>query len=330
MAIIESIPNSGASLSKIINYITRLDKTNEELIYGKDCSIEHAINQMKMTKEIFNKQGGTQYYHIVQSFDIDDVEHTKANEIAKKLAEEIFQGYEVILATHTDTDHVHTHFVINSVNFKTGKKLYWSRKALQDTKDYSDKLCLENGLSIIDKKEKNNNPTIHSKNKYKTVEKAKAGEYKSYVYDCYNAVKMATNIAKNKDEFIEELAKAGYSVNWSDDRKYITFVDGDGKKVRNSNLEKTFGEKFGKEDLLKTFYENKKAEEKTKEKIKKTMASNNRKKSYRSTNLFVESTNTHKSKYINGGDIKRELSKEAKRELARKRADYHWNEYEER
>ena len=82
------------------------------------------------------------------------------------------------------------------------------------------------------------------------------GEYKSYLLDCYRAVINASNEAKRRDDFIELLQQIGVDVNWSDNRKYITFTDSDGRKIRNSNLEKTFKEPFGKEDLEYAFKRN--------------------------------------------------------------------------
>lgn len=246
-----------ASLGNVIKYIMRDDKTNDSLMYGKDCDVYCAINQMKMTKAMYDKEDGRQYYHFVQSFSKDEnITHKQAFEIAKELAEKRFQGFEVVMATHTDTEHIHTHFVVNSVNFENGYKLHWNKSELQHMKNISDDICRKNGLSVIDKKNNKLKETTYHRNKYKILQKDKKGECKSYVKDCYTAVNKACLIARSKDEFINKMNDTGWSVVWQDNRKYITFENKNGNKVRNRNLSNTFGIDLSKESLLNKFEEN--------------------------------------------------------------------------
>ena len=145
MAIIK-FTNSKAELKTIIDYVTRTDKTNANLITGKDCVANSCLEEMKTVKEFYNKNGGRQYIHIVQSFSSkDDLDYQKAHEIGIKLAN-YFQDFQVLVATHTDREHIHNHLIINSVNFENGKKFNQSKNDMQKVKDYSDKLCKEDGL----------------------------------------------------------------------------------------------------------------------------------------------------------------------------------------
>ena len=135
MAIIEAI-SSKANLKTIIKYVTQDKKTNINLITGKDCLAESSLEEMLYTKNLYNKNSGRQYIHIIQSFDPKD--NLSAEEIHKagiKLAEK-FNNFQVLVATHTDKEHLHNHLIINSVSFENGYKIQMSKKDLQDLKKY--------------------------------------------------------------------------------------------------------------------------------------------------------------------------------------------------
>ncbi|WP_138206821.1 relaxase/mobilization nuclease domain-containing protein [Haloimpatiens lingqiaonensis] len=125
MAVIEFInrPNkSPKSLKKVIEYILNPKKTKEQLIWGKDCNGDNAFIEMMAIKKSYGKETGRQYIHFVQSFaPYDKITPKIAYEIGKELCER-FKDYQVVMATHIDRNHIHNHFVINSVNFETGYK----------------------------------------------------------------------------------------------------------------------------------------------------------------------------------------------------------------
>jgi len=253
MAIIKAV-SSGASIGRAVNYITEGEKTANKLISGKDCNPATAIEEIKATKEIWGKTNGRQYYHFVQSFAPNEkITTTEAHEIAQKLAEERFKGHEVVIATHQDKDHIHTHFIVNSVNHENGYKLHWSKHELQRMKDMSDTICQERGKSICEKKQE---ISAYTNGKYKVLEKGLTSGYKSYVLDCYKTVSAIKDIALSREDFIARMKEQGYETNWSDSRKHITFTDKNGNKVRASNLEKTFSQFCGKEDLELKFINN--------------------------------------------------------------------------
>lgn len=249
MAIIKAV-SSRASIANAINYVKNEEKTEERLMTGIGCSPETAIEEMKATKAVWDKTDKRQYKHIVQSFPPDEkITPQQAHELAQKLCAEQFKGYEVLIATHKDRDHIHSHIIINSVSYEDGRKFQQSRADLQALKDRSDELCREQGFSIA---QKGKEITAYTKDKYKVLEKAITGEYKSYILDCYKAAAAARQTSISREDFIEKMQSAGWKTTWTD-RKYITFADQDGNKVRNSNLEKTFKEPFGKEDLQHGF-----------------------------------------------------------------------------
>jgi len=149
----------GTSGGGCVKYITKEEKTKEKLIEGINCNPKTAIEEMKFTKEEFNKTKGTEYYHYIQSFKPGETTPEQAHEIGKAFAQRLAgDGYQAVLATHTDRDHIHNHVVLNSVSFETGRKFQFTPNDMKQLKEYSNTLCLERGLSTIDfskKAEKN-------------------------------------------------------------------------------------------------------------------------------------------------------------------------------
>jgi hypothetical protein len=253
VAVIKAV-SSRASIGYAINYVTGKKKTEEHLVSGIGCNPKTAINEMKATKEIWGKTDGRQYKHIVQSFPPGEkITPEQAHKLAQELCSSQFPGYEILIATHKDKDHIHSHIIVNSVSYEDGRKFQQSRDDLQAIKDKSDALCEEYGLSTL---KKNDEITAYTKGKYKALEKGINGEYKSFVVDCYWAVEGARQEATSRADFIKRMKEAGWETTWTESRKHITFANENGNKVRASNLEKTFKEPFGKEKLENEFKSN--------------------------------------------------------------------------
>ena len=234
MAIIEAI-SSKANIKRIISYVTQDKKTNVNLVTGKDCLAESCLEEMLYTKNLYHKNSGRQYIHIIQSFDPkDNLSAEQVHNVGIKLAS-TFNGFQVLIATHIDKNHLHNHLVINSVSFENGYKIQMSKKDLQYIKDYSDKLCLEIGASIIPKKEKTN---YIKRNEYRVAEQGKSWKFK-----LMNAIDLSLAESNCKDDFIKNMNKLGYQVNWTDTRKYITYTTPEGYKCRDNKL---YDEKYSK------------------------------------------------------------------------------------
>ena len=235
MAIIQFLnrPNKTLTgLRKAIDYITSLEKTKPHLIWEKDCNPDNAYIEMATIKRTYGKDTGRQFIHFIQSFSpYDRLTPETANKIAKKLLKlDYFKGFQIVTATHTDKDHIHNHFIINTVNYETGYKWQQNSKDLQRLKDYSDELCRQYGLMVIPSMDKSNY--------------TKAGEYRStrrgmsWKYELYLAVNECIRNSTSKEEFISNIEKLGYKVKWTDTRKYITFTTPSGKRCRNNKLYK--------------------------------------------------------------------------------------------
>lgn len=255
MAVIKAV-NSRASLARAVNYITGGEKTERTLVGGYNCNPMCAIEEMRDTKDAWRKTGGRQYKHFIQSFPYDeDITPEEAFDIAGELIRRspLFKGYEVCYATHIDKGHIHTHWIVNSVSFEHGYKFRYSKRMLQELKDFSDKILKERGKSVC---EKGRSVTSFRTKAYKALEKAAQGTYHSRLLDTVIAVQDAMQMSRSRDAFIQVLEDKGYTVNWKGGRKYITFITPDGKKVRNKTLSATFKVNLSKEELLHGFESN--------------------------------------------------------------------------
>ena len=150
MAVTKILPRN-ARLDQAIQYVLNGDKTDSQILtHHQNCDPGWAYQQMIDTKRAVGKMGGRQCYHIIQSFKPGEVTPELALEIAKEFAAEYLTDYEVVIGTHTDRGHIHSHLVFNSVNGQTGKKYHITEQEYyQQIRAISDRLCREHGLSVI-------------------------------------------------------------------------------------------------------------------------------------------------------------------------------------
>ncbi len=197
----------------LLHYCMQDKKTRHngrKLVTGVNCVAQSAFNEMVNTKLQYRKPGGRQYYHIMQSFHPDEpITPETAHEIALRFAEENFPGYEVLVATHVDRHHVHSHFVVNSVNAETGLKFHSDNHEIKRLRDASDKLCLEYGFSVVVPKSKKVKGM--STAEYHVAEKGQ-----SWKLDLAMAIDEAMRYAVSKKHFIELMEMEGYEVKWKE------------------------------------------------------------------------------------------------------------------
>lgn len=248
MAIIKAMGGSKTrgSCSERLNYITKEEKTEEKLIFAKDCSEDDFKKDFQDTKEIWDKTDGRQYYHLVQSFEKEkNVTLKKAHEIGKKFIESNpkFKEYQVVMATHKDRDHIHNHLIINSVNLENGKKFEFNPKDCLKAKELSNEICKEFGLKEIDlEKNKEKNLDKSKSERYSLAEKnmEERGQetWKGELRD-----RLEENLIKSKDfeEFKKNLEKENITISRGAEqgKKSITF-EIDGKKCRGNKLDIRF------------------------------------------------------------------------------------------
>lgn len=228
------------TLSKAIAYILNPEKTDEKLLvssYG--CASETAAREFEWTRKIAEQKGMNPVRiiarHVIQSFEIGEVTPELAHEIGKQFADEILGGkYEYVLTTHIDKDHVHNHLIFNAVDFvdyhayKSYKRIYY------DMREVSDRLCKENGLSVIP-------PSQNKGMGYKEYTEAKRGT--SWKQKLKQTIDRLVITAKDYDDFLRLMQEAGYEIKPG---KYISFrAEGQDRFTRS----KTIGENYTEERI---------------------------------------------------------------------------------
>ena len=239
----------------VFNYVMWDKKTNFKLITGINCRPSSAFDEMMVTKNLFNKTEGRQFKHFIHSYHSkEDISPELAHEISLKLLEhEKFKGFQILAATHVDTDHIHTHFVINSVNMETGLKWQHSSKDLVDIINLSNKLCYKHGLKYSYANVQTNEFT--KRNSISSGEYRARKKGRSWKYEAWLAINECAKLSTDKEDFIKNMNSLGYKVRWVDERKNITFTLPNGRKLNNDKLHPP--EKYTKEALLKKFELNK-------------------------------------------------------------------------
>ena len=261
--------NSHGAMRNCIEYVLRQDKTSELLTYvtGPYCHDEINYDLVYRTfleeKKMWDKDSGRMYAHNIISWHKDEqITPEQALEFGKEFAENWFSGFQTLVAVHKDKDHIHFHLVTNSVSYEDGRKLHNTRKDLERMKQLTNQMCRERGLTVAEKGKHFDGSQIEkgeviawSKDKYNLFRQQVK---ESFVADCAMAVLKALENCISKEKFIEKMKQFGWNVNWTDKRKHITFQNQDGKKVRDSNLSKTFHLDISKEGLENEFNGNRK------------------------------------------------------------------------
>ena len=252
MATFTAIKNRGGgrgALAGVLWYTQQEEKTLREgqwLVSGWNCTAQSALSEMQLTKERFRKTDGRQYYHFVQSFAAaDDLTPREALAIGLELAQREFPDFEVLVATHIDTDILHSHLIVNSVSFRDGRKLHQSAADLQAQRLANDEICAAHHLSILPPPQKQVKEKRMGTREYRSAAK---GE--SWKFRLMNAIDQCMRYASTKEEFISLMESEGYQVRWAASRKSITYTTPQGMKCRDDRLHEL---KYTKEVMEREF-----------------------------------------------------------------------------
>ena len=259
--------NTHGAMRNCIEYVLRQDKTSELLTYvtgpyrHDEIDYDLVYRTFLEEKKMWNKDTGRMYAHNIISWHKDEqITPEQAFEFGKEFAEKWFSGFQTLVAVHKDKDHIHCHLVTNSVSYEDGRKLHNTRKDLECMKQLTNQMCRERELTVAEKGKHFDGSRIEkgeviawSKDKYNLFRQQVKD---SFVADCAMAVLKALENCISKEKFIEKMKQFGWNVNWTEKRKHITFQNQDGKKVRDSNLSKTFHLDISKEDLENEFDRN--------------------------------------------------------------------------
>ena len=237
---------SRAAMRGVMLYVMQEKKTAWEgvpLISGINCQPKSVYDDFLNTKLLYHKDGGVMFYHMVQSFPKGKmIDPRQAHEAARRLAE-YFGGCEVLVCTHVDREHIHSHCVINSVNFETGKKLHMAKEQIQKLMRRNDAICQEMGLPVFE-------PTAQQARGMSGAEYHTALKGQSWKLRLMNTIDECMKYAADRDAFVSLMASEGYAVRWESGRKYITYTTSDGMRCRDNKLHE---EKYCKEAMEHEF-----------------------------------------------------------------------------
>ena len=231
-------------MGAVMRYTMQNKKTKcdgQQLVTGINCQPESVYADFMTTKRLHHKTDGVLFYHMVQSFPKgEEINPLTAHAAALKLAE-YYEGYEVLVCTHTDREHIHSHFLINSVNFDTGKKLHIAKEQLQELRQRNDQVCMEFSLLVFQPKDRKQKTKTMTVGEYHT-----AARGQSKKLQLMNVINDCMRHASNREEFIALMESEGYKVRWETSRRNITYTTPSGWQCRDRLL---FGDKYLKENM---------------------------------------------------------------------------------
>ena len=235
------------SIRRVMTYATNPDKTEKQFYTtGINCEVKDAVKQMQFVKTIYGKENGILAFHAYQSFNEGEVTPEIAHEIGVKLANEMWgDRFQVVVSTHLNTQHLHNHFVINSVSFKDGKKYYSNLTNTALLRKTSDEICEEYGLSVL--KEKTCKSGINFENFYKKSMR-ESDYYKFAKEDIDYAIKHSYTLK----QFQQMLVSMGYSYYYRADKLSVRREP----YKRNIRVERAFGEEYSLDNIKRRILEN--------------------------------------------------------------------------
>ena len=241
---------TAGAMGGVLRYVAQEQKTVDtdgtRYLTGINCAADLAYQSFLATKNLYGKARGTWFYHYVQSFPPQErVTPAEAHQIAQELAERFFPDCEVLVATHIDRAHLHSHLVVNSVKPDTGEKLHFTPRTLERMRLVSDQICREHGLT-----------TLKPYRQKKQVKGLRPGEYRSamrgqsWKFQLIAVIEAAMERAGSREEFLDELRRRGYDARWEEGRRSITYITPAGMRCRDDKLHE---EKFRKEKIEDEF-----------------------------------------------------------------------------
>ena len=263
--VVNKSTKSHGAMRNVLEYVLRDEKVKEGYVFingpyaGETVNYDELYQTWIKEKQLWGKDSGRMYAHNIISFHKDEkVSPEEVLEIGKAYAEKHFPGHQYVISVHQDKDHLHCHIVVNSVSYIDGHKLHQTKHDLERQKEFTNNLCRERGLSVAEKGHhfdgsliEQGEITAWSKDKYNLLIN---DSKKSFVAECALAVMEVVPQSASREEFISGMEEKGWSVQWEESRKHIVFQNKDGKKVRDTNIEKTFaGMQVNKEALTNEF-----------------------------------------------------------------------------
>ncbi len=237
---------SAGALSRVSAYVKQEQKTEgQRLVSGINCSPQFSVQEFLATRQMHRKESPVYFYHYTQAFHPEEnITGAAAHKLAKEFAEKAWPGCEVLVATHTDADHIHSHFIVNAVRPDNGKMLQQGPTTLRHLRELSDELCMQYGYSVLPSQRQKKTDGLSAR-EYRSAAKGQ-----SWKFLLMNTIENCMRYAGSREEFIRLMESEGYQVKWTKDRKSITYTTPQGRKCRDDRLH---GNKFWKEVMEREF-----------------------------------------------------------------------------
>ena len=231
-----------SNLHKELNYIVNDEKTEEKLyVSGINCNPENAKKEFMITKERFQQKEGILAFHAIQSFKETNLNPELVHNIGLQLANEMWgDRFQVVVATHLNTNHFHNHFIINSVSCFDGKRYYDTRTSYARLRKINDQLCMENNLDYMEEKK------TKSGLNYKNFQ-LKNENVNIYDKQIKLDVDMAIGLATSYQEFLTILENMNYEVTERSEKLSIRSL----KYNRAVRIERRFGNDYSIDNIVK-------------------------------------------------------------------------------
>ena len=240
---------SAGTLHGVAGYVSQKQKTIQEdgqqLVSGQNCTPQLAAQEFLATRQMYRKDGPVWFYHYVQSFSPEEeITGKLAHQVAQEFAAQAWPDSEVLITTHLDAEHIHSHFLVNAVCWGSGRMLRQGPGTLKNLRGISDELCRKHGLSVLPNQQPKKSRGMSSR-EYRSAAK---GE--SWKFRLMNTIDQCMRYAATKEEFLSLMESEGYQVRWTDGRKNITYTTPSGMKCRDDRLHDT---KYTKEVMEDEF-----------------------------------------------------------------------------
>lgn len=271
MAILKVISHgkTNAGTRRLLQYVLDPKKTQPELCavsgdFTEDAITPHSVySAFTRTRDIFrkNRDGSRTYTHGTVSFPPGEITAEDAATFAAEFVERVYPAHQVLTTVHTDADHIHAHFVVEPVSYVDGSMLHTKKQDLEEAKKICNEMCRERSLSVA-RKGRHADGSVFEDGEVTTWSKARWHQMAqhsedSFLVDLALAVQDCSAAAESREEFCELMEQQyGWRVIWKDSRKNLTFENTDGKRVRDTNLNKTFNLTITKEALQYEFARN--------------------------------------------------------------------------
>nr|WP_325302120.1 relaxase/mobilization nuclease domain-containing protein [uncultured Dysosmobacter sp.] len=240
---------SAGTLHGVAGYVSQKQKTVQEdgqrLVSGQNCTPQLAVQEFLATRQMHRKDGPVWFYHYVQSFSPEEaITGALAHQVAQEFVARAWPDSEVLITTHLDAEHIHSHFLVNAVCWESGRMLRQGPSTLKNLRGISDEICMKHGLSVLTKQQPKKSRGMSSR-EYRSAAK---GE--SWKFRLMNTIDQCMRYASTKEEFLSLMESEGYQVRWTDGRKNITYTTPTGMKCRDDRLHDT---KYTKEVMEDEF-----------------------------------------------------------------------------